>query len=89
MRQLAGTFPMLAMNAPYTESQSYAIPLGENCSQREMVIRVEVPDMWFSIEGEPPPPQRGQIYPRARVLPDQHASKSLLRTDGFSATGTR
>ena len=26
----ASTFPKLAMNAPYTESQSYAIPLGEN-----------------------------------------------------------
>src|SRR5215207_3466772 len=30
----AETYPMLAMNAPYTESQSYAIPLGENFPHR-------------------------------------------------------
>jgi hypothetical protein len=29
MRLPAGTFPILAQYAPYTESQSYAIPLGE------------------------------------------------------------
>jgi hypothetical protein len=34
MRLAAGTFPMLAMYAPYTESQSLAIPLGENCPHR-------------------------------------------------------
>ena len=28
MRQPAGTFPMLAMNAPYSESSTHAIPLG-------------------------------------------------------------
>jgi hypothetical protein len=29
MRLPAETYPVLAMNAPYTGSQSYAIPLGE------------------------------------------------------------
>ena len=35
MRLPAGTFPVLAMNAPYTESQPHAIPLGGNSPQMD------------------------------------------------------
>jgi hypothetical protein len=43
------------MNEPYTESQSYAIPLGE-IVHTEAVLRVDVPHMWFRRNGEAPPP---------------------------------
>ena len=41
---------VLVMNAPYNESQSYAIPLGENI-HTEVVLRVDVPHRWFHTEG--------------------------------------
>ena len=48
------TYPMFATNAPYTETQSYAIPLGEN-SRLEVVVRVDMLHMWFRTEGDPSP----------------------------------
>jgi hypothetical protein len=69
---------MLAMNAPYTESQSYAIPLGENCSHREMVIRVDVPHMWFRIEGEPPPPHEDKSTLEREFFPINTQAKAYL-----------
>jgi hypothetical protein len=46
---------MLAMLASYTESQSYAIPLGETVHTK-VVLGVDVRHMQFRTEGEPPPP---------------------------------
>jgi hypothetical protein len=47
---------MLAMSASYTESQSYAIPLGE-IVHTEVVLPVNVRYMQFHTEGEPAPQQ--------------------------------
>jgi hypothetical protein len=67
MRLAAGTFPMLAMSASYTESQSYAIPLGE-IVHTEVVLPVDVRHMQFRTEGEPPPQQEDKsVCLRKRV----------------------
>jgi hypothetical protein len=62
-------FLILAMNISYTESQSYAIPLGE-IVHTEMVLPVDVRHMWFRTDGEPPHPHEGKsVFLRKRVSP--------------------
>ena len=63
---------MLAMNEPYTESPSLAIPLGENF-HREVVLRVGVCHMWIHREGEPPPPHEDKCV-------SEKASFLLIKT---------
>lgn len=69
----ADTFPMLAMTAPYTESQSHAIPFGEYFPDKQRCLRVALADMQFPSEYEPPSPHAG-----INVL--ENASFLLIKT---------
>jgi len=81
MRLPAGTFPMLAMNAPYTESQSYAIPLGEDFPKKEWCLRMALAHMWFHREDGPPSPSLGNKCAREHEpLPDQNSQEQMHLT---------
>jgi hypothetical protein len=49
MRLSAGIFPMLAMIASYTEPRATQY-LSEKAVHTEVVLRVDVPHMWFRTE---------------------------------------
>ena len=69
----ADTFPMLAMPAPYTESQSHAIPFGEYFSGKQRCPRVALADMQFPREDEP-------LSPHAGINVLENASCFLIET---------